>query len=97
MGLPTYCHCLRVLHQLLLQQHHPIIIYITTPRAIAFDRIMLKGRPAHFNPDNDPLKEFNRLWDEREQTYRKLASFTIENEGTVKEVVEKILVNLHGK
>jgi shikimate kinase len=81
-------------NQKLLQQHKNIIIYITAPRAITFDRIMLTGRPAYFNPAKDPLEEFNHIWDEREQVYQKLASFTLENAGQVAEIVDKIINKL---
>ncbi len=68
-----------------------IIIHVIAPKSITFERIMINGRPAFFSPDENPLETFNKLWDEREKTYKKLANFTIKNDGTINEAVNQIL------
>lgn len=69
-----------------------VIVHIVAPQSITFERIMMKGRPAFFSPDENPLETFNRLWDERKKIYEKLAILTVENSGSIKQSVDQILV-----
>jgi shikimate kinase len=71
-----------------------IVIYVVAPRDIVFERIMINGRPAFFPLDVDPYDYFNRLWDEREKIYEKMANVTIINDGSIELVVESILLQL---
>lgn len=70
------------------------IIHIEAPRGVVFERIMIQGRPAFFSAEESPLASFNRLWNERDKIYKKLANFTIENDGLIASAVERILKNL---
>jgi shikimate kinase len=69
-----------------------LIIHITASRSITFERIMTKGRPAFFSPDENPLDTFNRLWDERKIVYEKLAILSVDNCGSIKQAVDQILL-----
>lgn len=79
-------------NQTLLAQQ--ILVHIRAPKNIVFERIMVKGRPAFFNDQENPLDTFQRLWDEREYIYRTLATFFIENDGSVDAAVEQIIKKL---
>src|SRR5438552_3376690 len=46
--------------QPLIAKH--IVIQISAPKAIVYERIMINGRPAIFPDDENPLQAFNRLW-----------------------------------
>lgn len=70
------------------------IIHIEAPRGVVFERIMIQGRPAFFSEEESPLDSFNRLWNERDKIYKKLANFSIENDGLIVSAVERILKNL---
>ena len=74
-----------------------IVVHITAPREIVFERIRMSGQPAFFNPKEDLLDSFNTLWNEREKIYEKIKSFMIENNGSVDEAVSKITKKLPRK
>lgn len=76
-------------NQELMKTH--MIIHVIAPRGTVFERIMMHGRPAYFSEHEDPLVTFNRLWDEREIIYKKLATFSIENKGSIEQAVDQIL------
>lgn len=80
-------------NQQLLQTH--FVVHVTAPRGIVFERIMVNGRPAFFNPEEDPLTSFNHFWNERETVYRKLKTISVENNASVALAVNKILHKLH--
>lgn len=71
-----------------------ILIHITAPRNIVFERIVSSGRPAFFNPHEEIVESFNRLWDERENIYKKIKSFTIRNNKSIDDGVDKIIKKL---
>ena len=70
------------------------VIYIEAPREVVLERIMAQGQPAFFSAEESPLVSFNRLWNERNAIYKKLADFSIENNGSVLSAVEQILKHL---
>ena len=70
------------------------VIHIEAPRGVVFERIMIQGRPAFFSLEESPLVSFNRLWNERDEIYKKLADFSIENNGLVGSAVERILKHI---
>ena len=76
----------------LLTPHH--IIHISAPKSIVFERIMINGRPAFFSQDQDAFISFQELWNTREPIFEKLATMTIQNNGSIKESVENILRQL---
>lgn len=76
-------------NQKLLTDH--FIIHITAPRGIVFERILMSGRPEFFDPNENILDSFNRLWDEREPIYEKIKHLTVNNNGSIDEVVEKMM------
>lgn len=67
------------------------LIYIKAPREIVYERIMASGLPAFFAGDKTPRESFDALWEQREKVYERLADFSVENEGTIEEAVDKIL------
>jgi shikimate kinase len=73
----------------LISEH--TVVFVTAPKNIVYERIMINGRPAFFSPDEHPMDSFNRIWDEREGIYEQLAKVTIENSGTIEQAVEKII------
>ncbi len=79
-------------NQDLLKPHR--LLHVVAPRGIVFERIMIEGRPSFFDPSEDSYESFNRLWDERSETYRKLTTFTINNNHSVDHAVNEALVHL---
>ncbi len=66
------------------------VIEITAPKNIVFERIMVRGRPAFFSPDEHPLESFNRIWQERAPVYSRLAKYKINNSGSLQQAVDEI-------
>jgi shikimate kinase len=79
-------------NQELIKAHK--VIHITTSKGIVFERIVMNGRPSFFSPEEDLLVTFNRLWEEREIVYRKLAKFCVYNNGAINLAVSNIIENL---
>lgn len=80
-------------NQELIRDH--TVVHVLAPRGVVFERIMVQGRPAFFSAEEPPLESFNRLWNEREAVYKKLASYSIDNNGLVVSGVEQVLQHLH--
>ncbi len=76
-------------NQALLKGH--VVIHITAPYDLVFERIMSNGLPSFFPVDESPHTSFYLLWEERDAVYRQLATFRINNNGTIAAAVEKIL------
>ncbi len=72
-----------------------IVVHITAPRGIVFERILMSGQPAFFNPEEELLESFNRLWNEREKIYKEIKDFSIENNDSVDAAVSKITKKLN--
>lgn len=66
------------------------IVHLTEKPKYVFYRIMRKGRPAFFPADQNPWNVFYRLWKIREKTYKRIATFTVENHNSIECTVEKI-------
>jgi len=79
---------MRAKNRQLLAAH--CIIHITAKPKQVFNRIMRKGRPTFF-VGKDPWGSFNHLWHSREKVYKALATFSIENSGSVALTVERIV------
>lgn len=71
------------------------VVHVLASRGVVFERIMVQGRPAFFSAEEPLIESFNRLWNEREAVYKKLASFSIDNNGLVVSGVEQVLQHLH--
>ncbi len=71
-----------------------IVIHLTSPREVVFERICRGGQPAFFNSGEDLLESFNRMWDDRQQIYEKIRNFTVENDGSVDEAVFSLIKKL---
>jgi shikimate kinase len=67
------------------------VVHITAEPKQVFDRIMRKGRPAFFPKTEDPWLTFQRLWQEREKVYRRIATFSVENNHSVTTTVTHLL------
>ena len=76
-------------NQTLLEGH--VVIHITAPYDLVFERIMSKGLPLFFPADESPHTSFYLLWEQRDAVYKQLATFSIYNGSTILNAVEKIL------
>ncbi len=83
-GTPMYAENQRIIKSC-------TIIHVTAPRGIVYERILMSGLPAFFNPEEDFLNSFNRLWDERVKIYNELQDYLIENNGTLNDAVNEII------
>jgi shikimate kinase len=81
-------------NQLIIKPH--VIVHINASKKIVFERIMSKGKPAFFTLDKEPIEFFNDLWNKREPIYKKLATFSINNNQlmtkTVKNIIKKLKI-----
>ncbi len=75
-------------NQLLLKSH--CLIHITADPEIVFKRIMAKGKPAFFPEKEDAYTFFLRLWEQRETTYKQLATYTVDNTYSLEQTLQKI-------
>lgn len=80
-------------NQEMISSHN--LIHIVAPRGIVFERIMVEGRPAFFNQDEDPYESFTRLWDERSAVYSKLTACTVDNSNTIEQAVTQAITLLN--
>jgi shikimate kinase len=71
-----------------------LVIYLTAQPQIVYQRMMARGRPAFFPPDQDPQQYFEHLWNERKSVYAKLADITIDNTSAVSQTVRLIIKEL---
>jgi shikimate kinase len=58
---------------------------------------MVEGRPAFFDPNEDPYESFSRLWEERNQIYNKLTTCTVDNSSTVQHAVNQAIDHLYNE
>ncbi len=75
-------------HRPLFKKH--VLIHITAPQALVYERIMVNGRPAFFGQEKNSYDAFERLWNERKPIYENLATLTLHNGSSVEDAVEKI-------
>ena len=80
-------------NQEIIKSHR--LLHVVAPRGIVFERIMVEGRPAFFDPNEDPYESFSRLWDERSEVYRKLTTHIVDNCGTIERAVDEAIRHLH--
>lgn len=71
-----------------------VVIQVSAPKSIVFERIMINGKPAFFPKNEEPFHSFQKLWKEREPVFNGLADITVQNTGSVEEAVKKILEKL---
>jgi|SRR6185312_281517 len=71
-----------------------LLVHITAPKGIVYERIVMNGHPAFMNPEEDLFETFNRLWNERISIYEKIEDFSILNDSTVQESIQKITQKL---
>ena len=79
-------------NQKIIKDH--TVIHITAPRGIVFERILMGGRPAFFDLNEDLLESFNKLFNDREKIYEKLHNISILNNSTVNTAVNTIMGKL---
>lgn len=72
-----------------------LLLHVVAPCGVVFERIMIKGRPAFFNPNENPYESFSRLWDEWGTVYRKLTTRIVNNSGTVEQAVKEAITHVH--
>lgn len=71
-----------------------ILIHITAPKGVIYERILMSGRPAFVKPGEDLFATFNQLWNERIRIYERLENFSICNDSSIQDSVEKITKKL---
>jgi shikimate kinase len=76
-------------NQKVIREH--IVVLVTAPKEIVFERIMKKGRPAFFPKDLPDREAFEKLYAEREVAYERIAKIRIKNEKSVESAVEEII------
>jgi len=76
----------------LLKKH--IVIQITAPKKIVFERINANGWPAFFPKNQLPFEAFQKLWHEREPVFKKLANVTVKNDGSPQKIITQLLQQL---
>ena len=76
----------------LLAEH--AVVQVSAPKDIIFERIMMNGKPAFFPKNEEPIDSFEKLWNDREPVYKKLATITVQNTGSVDDAVAEILKKL---
>jgi 3-phosphoshikimate 1-carboxyvinyltransferase len=81
------------LNQQLIQDH--ILLHVDAPRGVVFERIMVDGRPAFFDPHKDPYESFSHLWNERNKIYKKLTQRIVDNSNTIEQAVNQAMLHLH--
>ena len=79
-------------NQQIIQDH--ILLHVDAPRGVVFERIMVEGRPAFFDPNKDPYESFSHLWSERNKIYKKLTKHTVNNNNTVEQAVNEAILHL---
>jgi shikimate kinase len=79
---------LRLDNKTLIKSH--MIVQITAPKNIVFERIMINGKPAFFPEDEHPLISFNRTWKDRTMIYDALTNIKVDNSGSLNEAVRII-------
>ena len=67
------------------------LLHIVAPRGIVFERIMVEGRPAFFDKDEDPYESFSRLWDERSAVYNNLTTCIVDNSDSIEQAVNQAI------
>lgn len=72
-----------------------VIIHITAPKGVVFERILLSGRPPFFHPGESLLESFNKLWDQRMHIYEKIRDITVENHDSLDHVANEIIAKLN--
>lgn len=71
-----------------------LLIHIKAPIGIVYERIVMNGQPAFINSEEDLFDAFNRLWSERIGVYEKIQDFSILNDSSIQESVNKITKKL---
>ena len=79
-------------NQQLIHPHK--LIHVLAQRGVVFEQIMVGGRPAFFDPNEDPYDSFTRLWNERMTVYKRLTPLFIENHGSIEGAVKQALTHL---
>jgi shikimate kinase len=82
-------------NQKIIKSH--VLLHVVAPRGVVFERIMVEGRPAFFDPNDEPYESFSRLWNERSEIYRKLTAYTVDNSSTIEQAVNEAITYLHNQ
>lgn len=72
-----------------------ILVHITAPKGIVFERILMSGRPAFFIPGENMMESFNQLWDERMKVFESIQDYSIINDSTVENAVDEIIKKIN--
>jgi shikimate kinase len=77
-------------HQEIIQNE--ILLHVEAPRGVVFERIMVDGLPAFFDPNKEPYESFNHLWDERNKIFKKMTPYVVNNSLTLEHAVNEALL-----
>lgn len=72
----------------LLKNH--LIVHVSAPKSIVFERIIINGKPAFFPQQKESFDTFQELWSEREPVFEQISDIKVCNTGSIEEAVEKI-------
>jgi shikimate kinase len=71
------------------------LVHVTAPKGIVYERILMSGLPAFFNPEQDLMESFNVLWDKRMTVYKQIAKITVQNNKSIEDAAHDIIKKLH--
>lgn len=71
-----------------------ILLHVDAPPGIVFERIMIEGIPAFFDPKKDHYDSFQHLWIERSKIYKKLTGLTVYNHKTIDDAVKQAIQHI---
>ena len=67
-----------------------VVIHITAPKGIVFERIMVDGGSVFGTEVEDKFTHFKNMWEESEPVYKELAHHSVENSTSIADVVDEI-------
>lgn len=67
------------------------VVFVSAPKGILYERIMVNGRPAFFPEGVEPFKAFTEVFSARDPVFRSLADVTVDNASSVADSVKRIV------
>ncbi len=71
-----------------------VLVHVTAPKSIVYERIMVHGRPSFFDKGTDAFDAFEALWEQRTPVFTELADISVSNTGKVSDMVDEIVATL---
>src|SRR3990167_4296917 len=76
-------------NQKIIRDH--ILIHLTAPQHIVFERIINNGKPAFLSTTDNLSESLTQLWDQRNKIYDAIKQITVHNNGSIDETADKII------